>query len=454
MNAKFPGAARAGLGVALAAALAGCGGGAGSTVPAAKEAAQAQSPSAATRAIGAVARSDGGFDVTLMHGAAVPLEFQTQPGAACTTATTKPGHEILADALGNVRVGLRAVHATASNALLVLTCRQNGAVVKTVPLRLTVLAGEAPARSRAARSAPAAVSAGDIEAAKARLGFDFTTASKEQLLAHDLPPRPDLPSAHAGWLRAVTSPTKAVVRSGVPTHARNTNATSRNWSGYSVNGSLHEFSTSSGEWYIPQLYSIDACGIGCYAALWDGIGGSALAQDGTMSYTDVGGWSGGDTGYFVAVDQYYIWYEYFPNASNLAVYAYAGDDVWCETWLSTPSSNASGAAFYCKDNTTGVVVSTTLPFPGGYAYYSDGGTVSWILEAPVVDGSTTPLPDYNTAYLWGAYGATASDGQWFGYSQRSNIVNWTMVNGSTTLSTAAPWSGGTYGIQWTWYNYD
>ncbi|HEX3465151.1 MAG TPA: G1 family glutamic endopeptidase [Candidatus Elarobacter sp.] len=452
MKTKVAGAVRAGLGVALAAALAGCGGGAGSTVPAAHGAAQAQTPSAGTRAIGAVARSDGGFDVVLMHGAVVPLQFQTQPGAACATATTKAGHEILADGLGYVRVGLRAQHATASDASFVLTCRRNGAVVKTVPLRLTVLAGEAPPQNHAATVAPATVSDADVTAAKTRLGFDFTSASKEELLAHGLPPRPDLPSAYAGWLRAVSSPTKAVVRSGVPTRARNTNSTSRNWSGYSANGSLHQFETASGEWYIPQLYSIDSCGVGCYAAVWDGIGGSALAQDGTESYTD-GEWQGGDTGYYVAIDRYYVWYEYYPAGENLAFYADAGDDVWCESWLSTPSSNASGAGFYCKDNTIGFVASASVPFPSGSGVYSDGATVSWILEAPVVGGYTAPLPDYGTAQMWGAYGATASDGQWFGYSQNSNLINWTMTNGSTTLSTAAPWSGGTYGIQWTWYNY-
>ena len=53
-----------------------------------------------------------------------------------------------------------------------------------------------------------------------------------------------------------------------------------------------------------------------------------------------------------------------------------------------------------------------------------------IVEAPVLNGMTWPLPNYGNAYMWGAYGATTSNGQWFGYSQRSN-VNYTMVNGST-----------------------
>ena len=443
------GALRAGIVVVLTGALAACGGSSGTVVP--KTGADAQAPSSAVRAVGAVTRADGAIDVTLMHGRRVQVEFRTQPGAACTAPASKPGHEVYADADGLVRFGMRPLKAIAAVSSFVLTCRLHGSVVKTVPIQAMHLAGEAPAEAVAAQAAPAPVTQGDVAAAKTRLGFDFETATKEQLLAHDLPPRPDRTDAYAGWLRVVTTPTKRILHQGVATpRYHQASTTSRIWSGYAIAGSSHEFETASGEWYIPQI-STDCGGPGCNASVWpgvDGFGTNDVIQDGSESYLYFDMCS--DTGCYDAVDGYYVWYEYYPNSEMYVFQAGANDDVWCEAWATSPTSSSSGGGFYCKDNTTQWVLSTSVGIPSGATFA--GSTVEWILEAPTISGSPAALPDYSTAHMWGAYGAYTSNGSWFGYTQLYNY-NVTMYNSPNTLSTAAQWTGHTYGIEWTWHNY-
>jgi hypothetical protein len=350
---------------------------------------------------------------------------------------------------------MRPLKAIAAVSSFVLTCKLHGSVVKTVPIQVTHLAGEAPPEAAVAPVAPAPVTQADITAAKTRLGFDFQTATKEELIAHDLPPRPDRADAYAGWLRVVTTPTKRVIHQGVQTPRHHqAYTTSRTWSGFAVSGSTHEFETASGEWYIPQITATAAadCGAPCNASVWpgvDGFGTNDVIQDGSESYTYYDMCS--DTGCYDAVDGYYVWYEYYPNSEMYVFQAGANDDVWCEAWATSPTSSSSGGGYYCKDNTTQWVLSTSVGIPSGATFY--GSTVEWILEVPTIGGSPGTLPDYGTAHMWGAYGAYTSNGQWFGFSDLYwyNVSMYNSPDGN--LSTAGTWSGHTYGIEWTWHNY-
>ncbi len=453
MNDRHGSGVRAGL-LLLCGTLAACAGPSVIAVPHPGDSLQA--PSSALRKLGAVKRADGEIDVTLMYGARIPIEFQTQPGASCRSGASKPGHEVYADATGAVRMGMRAKKPRAAESAFVITCSLNGRVVASVPIRVTQLAGTAPSATAAPIARTFATQA-DVAAAKTRLGFDFTTASRDELIAHDLPPRPDLPDGYADWLRVVTSPTVRVIRQGVPIpRYHQAYSDSRNWSGYAVTGANYTYSTASGEWYVPSIPNPADCGDYCYAAVWPGIGGyvagdGSVIQDGTESYTYPDMCS--DTGCYDDVDGFYLWYEYYPGGSHGAFAVAANDDVWCEAWASSPSSSSSGGGFYCKDNTTGWVLSTSLGKPTNGTFY--GASAEWVLETPLLPGGYAVLPDYGNAYMWGAYGALTSNGSWFGYSQEytTNITMYNTKDGHT-LSTAAPWSGKGYGIEWTWENYD
>lgn len=54
---------------------------------------------------------------------------------------------------------------------------------------------------------------------------------------------------------------------------------------------------------------------------------------------------------------FYIWYEWYPQASHLAFYTAPYDSDWCEVYKYSTNGQYAGE-WYCKDNTTGATENT------------------------------------------------------------------------------------------------
>ncbi len=433
-------------------AITACGGGHGAAI----------SPNdGVPRGLGAVARADGTIDVTFAKGADVPITFAAPPGARCTAAGVESTRAFYADPDGQVVIHVVPGENAVTTSSRTFVCTAAGAAPKSVSVVMHLVPGRVPQSAR--KAPPPDVTPDQVAAAKARYGFDFTTASAADLALHDLPARPDEPHAYLGWLRAVVSPTarvshksvvmpdvfhgpitgaaRATPSGGQRTVQSTSSMTSHNWSGYEVQGSTYEFETASGEWYVP---SVTGTATG-EAAMWVGVDGGILNSSTVVLQNGSGSILGYDSTNNVYFTQYFLWEEYYPGPSHALTFSVsAGDDVWCEEQTSNPTSSTASLVYYCKNNTTGFVASGTESYPGSGTFY--GNTVEWIVEK-----NEAYLPDFGTTQMNGAYGAYTANGNWFNYSQVDN-VDITLINSSSsTLATSYPPSPGSWSIDWSWY---
>lgn len=240
--------------------------------------------------------------------------------------------------------------------------------------------------------------------------FDPLKATAEQLASYGLPPRPNAntaPKVYAEWVRAVTSPAKAIVpqleetsiyhgpaqlvgAQGSESESSNSVAAkSNNWSGYAIVSSSNPFKLEAIQANFITPVAQQAFGT-CtssyrYASAWVGIDGfnsNDVLQDGIEFDATC---SHGSTTPFYAA-----WYEWFPNPetriSNFKVLP--GDAIYVEVW--NTSSTAGNA--YILNYTTNVKVQIAFKAPNGTKL--EGNSAEWIVERPGVNGGLATLTNY------------------------------------------------------------
>ena len=151
---------------------------------------------------------------------------------------------------------------------------------------------------------------------------------------------------------------------------------------------------------------------------------------------------GGDP---VWVSTYFVWTEFLPQQpywqqiTNFPIQP--GDEVVVDVYIADagkpPDLAGYFGQFFISNLTNGHF--TTTYTPRGNTMVSGSGA-EWIMERPSYSGGPSRLANYGLATMQGAMASTPQGGD-LDY-QGDNNRQFTMVNGSNTLSTVAP-SGGT-----------
>jgi hypothetical protein len=156
------------------------------------------------------------------------------------------------------------------------------------------------------------------------------------------------------------------------------------WSGYDLNGGAGAFSAISGCWIVP---AVSPTATPTYSGAWIGIDGGVvtgtspdlyLIQTGTLQ-----AWVDGTA-------EYDAWWEILTPSSpapatTITTMPIEPGDAMC----AAITEGAGGQwTISLSDETTGSQFSTLQPFAG------PGESAEWIVERPVVDGSTSTLADY------------------------------------------------------------
>lgn len=262
-------------------------------------------------------------------------------------------------------------------------------------------------------------------------GFDYLTASDEELAAYGIPLRPNQqrdPIGFAHWTRfaaVMSNPhsrwhgelkprrVRGGVESTIPSAGGSStkvlNATSvqgRAWSGVVNTVPLTSYSSSKsfswveGNFTVPWGQQAFEAGGGniCdgdtdYAAIWVGLGGMTsngvnlgnqnnIAQTGVDTYA-----SCGDQGAFA-------WVEWFPGPAVELFPVVPGEDIH----VFIQSLSATSASFYIADMTRQIAAGYAINAPKGYKLV--GNEAEYIVERPRGD-SSTPTGLYPLAnYIW------------------------------------------------------
>lgn len=244
-------------------------------------------------------------------------------------------------------------------------------------------------------------------------GFDPLKASDDELQDWGLPPRPSVSdmNSYARWKKIVTF-TRIIpelkfteIYNGSARNPKvvgevgnSTLATSENWSGYVVYNSADPFASSSTN--LVQAYwtgpAVTYCP-GAYAA---------------SSWVGFDGWASADVlqaGLYVGCKNYYVWYEWYPNASTgLSLGVGPGDYLYAEV-LYRHGVTPPGYAYIVNETTLQSVAIAFGP-PSGTTYVGD--SAEWIEERPVVNGSLVDLPDYGSIFFYGSE-ALGAGGSYF-----------------------------------------
>jgi hypothetical protein len=233
------------------------------------------------------------------------------------------------------------------------------------------------------------------------VGFDPLTASDAQLAEYMLPARPQGLEAFAAWNQAMSSakfPTAALPYV-IDSKVRHGIQYSGNWSGYQVDGSRNEFTTSQATFYQPSVYA-SACS-STSVAMWGGIGGitnsDTLGQDGTERDVSQPG----------SPNSPYSWQEVLGpsgdvmNVSDLAPFPSPGDYMSSyTTWQANPAQFTG----YVEDVTTqqfGQPWSVSnLPSNAK----DSGDSFEAITEAPTIGNTEANLSNFRTMYYYGGWG--------------------------------------------------
>ncbi len=289
-------------------------------------------------------------------------------------------------------------------------------------------------------------------------GFDPLTASDEELQTYGYPRRPDPNEAkpYSMWKRAVSAeritpelgsnpgkfhrPNQKVGTLG--TIGNTANASSGNWSGYSLVGGSPKFDEVVGVWIVPNV-ATEASGTNGYSSMWVGIDGNCkcndLIQDGTEQQ-----FTGGSA-------KYYAWIEFIPQneipINNFAVQP--GDVIYAYSAVISKSGKIYGS-YYMVNYNTNKAVSATIAMPSGDVY--SGASAEWIVERTEVNGSfQNPLPHYAYAYMDDAWAYRSGSSHAITYLSESN-QNITMVNSSGKhLSRVYEEDGESMWFQWLAY---
>ena len=148
---------------------------------------------------------------------------------------------------------------------------------------------------------------------------------------------------------------------------------------------------------------------------------------------------------------FFIWYEWYPQAWNVAFYTAPYDTDWCEVDKELYNGSYVGL-WYCKDETSGQTEDSWTNINSTLL----NNTAEWIVErpAPVLGGPIAPLVDYGSETIINAWAQTTT-GVWYEYSQLGGpwaLYNITMEDsGNVTDSTASEITD--LNIGFTWKNY-
>lgn len=420
-----------------------------------------------------VAATGAPVRVTIPPSATTAMLIKTLPNAECVvtpaaaTATATRGAQLFTDAEGTGRFFVRPTQAEVTTRF-VIRCEAAGkAVAHSIELRISATPTAEMPSPVMPKMLPPAGKIRPALAAEAALRM-----SDEELLKAGYPPPPDprtAPAAHAAWLRSVTRPFISITphtlmnssvrhnvnqptpRSGCKGPPTNGPATSQNWSGIELNGAAGSVGYVRAFWKVPSVTG--ETGQTTWSSTWIGIDGDGtndLVQTGTeqdVTATDA-----------AQVFTYRAWTEFLPQQPTESVIANftvsPGDEIFAEMWIgwvgAGPDLSGGFGVFWLTNNTTGVYTSVYTPVGSTSV---GGSEAEWIVERPTLGSALADLADYGTAQIYYAYARHPLSPKHQGYfnccdSANPNLLNYTMVNGSTNLSTVAIADSQTMNFTW------
>ncbi len=221
-------------------------------------------------------------------------------------------------------------------------------------------------------------------------GFNPLTATAAQLNANGYPIRPARADAHeyAQWRKFAVSyrPARSscaslrdaahITRRLTKRHGRPPAAASdlTNWSGYVAHNDT--YTDAEAEWDLPGATGV--AGTDDFSSSWVGIG---LGESSSFPLMQ----AGSESDYLDGTDQYYLWYEIWPQHSSSTVVdtsVHPGDLVGAHVTVDNSSAgcDASTCVFlHVWDTTTG--------FNNDYVFggdWSNDGHAEWIYERPCI----------------------------------------------------------------------
>ena len=241
------------------------------------------------------------------------------------------------------------------------------------------------------------------------------------------------------------APTPTPTPSPTPTPTPPPNSTkSSNWAGYVALSDLQNpqptVTNISASWTVPTVTPTFPI---LYSATWIGIGGfienSTLIQCGTEQ----------DSASRFGQRQYYAWYELLPNSSipipsrNITVSP--GDQI--QAWIQLADATSNLWIINITDTTHPQTYQITVN------YTSSQLTAEWIVERPLVGGSSSPSPLANfgnatftncTAIIGGASGDITSFG-WEAVTMYSSATSGSVQ--LTDVSDLTP-DGSSFTVNW------
>jgi len=401
--------------------------------------------------------------------------FNTLPGATCTLgledntdSNSNSSIKLYADQEGAVRFYVRPEMESEDLIKLAVDCEVAGNV-RRHPLELRVSSKPTPEMPAPPRESPKPLQQ-DASFGPALSEEDMLHLSDEELLKMNYPPRPNpdkAPQAFKSWQRSVSVPmtfvkpqtvsrqdishgfAKIVSGATVTPMATTTAYTSPNWSGFELRGA-GPYVWVNGDWIVPRLIR----GGQGYLLFWVGLDGDSTT-DLVQAVTGAEIHDINKGGRPVWMSSYFAWTEFLPQQpffqqiTNFPIQP--GDEVVVEVYIADagkpPDLAGYFGQFWINNLTTGQ--STIVSTPRGSTTVSGSGA-EWIMERPSGSGGGYYfLPNYGSATMQGAYASTPTGGN-VDY-QGDNNRQFTMVNGSNTLSTVAPSDGTSMVFQWVNY---
>jgi hypothetical protein len=385
---------------ALALINAGC---SSAAEPTAGSSAEPAPPSAASPAPEAPARER--LTRTIPRTAQTWVTVHTLPLAECTleaidTSLAPEAADplmLVSDAEGSVHFQSRATDPRASSVAMHLDCTDGAGKTASQEIDLVV--------DDAATAAPAP--AARVSRVRPALVGDPMSYTREELVAHDLPPRPDpvaSPKSFARWLELATRPVNVIepetvvsshARRGVERPAVTPDAIptqSTNWCGNFISDPSRDYFYVYGTWNLPHITNQGGFWSTTYSATWLGLGFTQdIIQDGIEQNTSSRVWVENSTNYAV--------YEWFPadpvTIANFPVSP--GDEITAWAWMVDGNNYFSDAGQFADymlyDATTGNLTSYSK-YAKPFAQASMATeSADWIVELP---GGTSQLAHFAT----------------------------------------------------------
>jgi len=153
---------------------------------------------------------------------------------------------------------------------------------------------------------------------------------------------------------------------------------SSNWSGYSVIGSDGSVTAAHGSWVVPSVTC--SAGQSQYSSFWVGIDGfnsNSVEQTGTDSDCSSGR------------QQYYAWFEFYPNPSFLINSSAIGT---IKPGITITADVTFSGGVYTVTLTNGANSFTTSSAVSS----AKGSSAEWIAEAPSSSGGVLPIANFGT----------------------------------------------------------